>query len=109
MLIASYLLGYNDDGSVNYLGVDQAFPAAISGARFELNKSPSENSLVQPFCYDLWICFPGAEPAWVCLPELPQLVVSALLAEQVVPVVDFACGRSLPVQISIPPSRRDCA
>lgn len=99
MLIASYLLGYNDDGSVNYLGVDQAFPGEIGGACFELTKSPSQDGAVAGYCYDLWIYFPaaGETQLGLCLPELPELVVSAFVAGQSLPLLDFACGRSLVV------------
>ena len=111
MLIASYLLGYDDKGGVNHLGVDHVFPRVIDGACFELHKTVTEE---QASCYDLLIFFPnGEEPKnMLCLPSLPEAAVAVLLHETPLPLVDFSCGRNVSVLLdSVPHShrKRDCA
>lgn len=111
MLIASYLLGYDDKGNVNHLGVDHVFPRVIDGACFELHKIVEDGRVR---IYDLLIFFPqGEEPKdMLCLPDLPEAAVAVLLHDIPLPVVDFACGRNVRVVLdSSKPAqhKRDCA
>ncbi len=107
MLISSYLLGYNDNGTVSHLGVDHVFPRNVDGACFDLCESTYDSPLLH---YDLLIYFPHAEQPkeLICLPDLPEAAVSALQGDIALPVIDFACGRSVRVHLSRPHDR-DCA
>ncbi|WP_372865412.1 hypothetical protein [Spongiibacter sp.] len=107
MLIASYLLGYNDNGTVSHLGVDHVFPRRIDGACFELCESSHENPQLH---HDLLIYFPyGEQPKeLICLPDLPEGAVAALLCDVALPVVDFSCGRNIRVHLGTI-HKRDCA
>lgn len=93
MLIASYLVGYNNDMSVGHLGVDRVFPENISDARCELR----ETGLGEDAEYDLLIFFPRAEMPHnlVCLPELPERVVECFHNGESLAVLDFASGLSI--------------
>lgn len=96
MLVASYLLGYNDDGSVNHVAVDQAFPQDMTGVSFLL----SDGSSGEPGSNrDLLVFFPRADAPLdvLCLPFLPEPVVALLCAAKPLPLVDFSCGRCLQV------------
>ena len=107
MLIASYLIGYNDDGTVGHLAVDHAFPRDIEGAHYELCESRDD---AQQARYDLLVFLPHAElpREMICLPNLPETVVAILLTERSLPLIDFACGRSL--RLNLDPVRvRRCA
>lgn len=107
MLIASYLIGYNDDGTVSHLAVDHAFPRDIDDVHYELCESRDERKQAR---YDLLVSFPQAESPreMLCLPNLPEAVAAILLTERSLPLVDFACGRSL--RVGLDPLRiRRCA
>jgi hypothetical protein len=106
MLIASYLVGYNDDMSVGHMGVDRVFPEETAGAFYELR----EASLDGEQYFDLLIYFPKAEMPQnlVCLPELPAQVVEQLLEGIAIPVLDFANQCTVDT-LRQPLEDRDCA
>jgi len=107
MLIASYLIGYNDDGTVSHLAVDHAFPRNLDGVHYELCENRDDP---QQLRHDLLVFLPAAElpREMICLPNLPDTVAAILLTEQTLPLIDFSCGRSL--RIHLDPQRvRRCA
>ncbi|MGB1906657.1 MAG: hypothetical protein ACPHN3_04955 [Spongiibacter sp.] len=94
MLVASYLIGYDDNGVVGHLGLDRAFPTHLEAAEFELCEREGTHGGV---AYDLMVIFPYAESPrnMICLLDLPPALVSSLANGGTVPIVDFSCGRLL--------------
>ena len=92
MLVASYLLGYDDEGAIGHVGLDKAFPDNLDGAQFELSEREGAggNSV-----FDLMVIFPSAEipKNLICLLDLPDVVVARLANGGELPIVDFSCGR----------------
>lgn len=106
MLIASYVVGYDQFERVGHLGVDKVFPADMERSHYELCSS-SESGDAR---HDLLIFFPNASiPVEViCLPNLPKGVVETMATGVQLPVVDFSNGRVVRVS-AMPAERLQCA
>ncbi|QQD19860.1 hypothetical protein I6N98_08510 [Spongiibacter nanhainus] len=106
MLIASYVVGYDQFERVGHLGVDKVFPADMDRSHYELCSSGESGSRR----HDLLIFFPNASiPVEViCLPNLPELVVETMNTGTQLPVVDFSNGRVIRVS-GLAAQRLQCA
>lgn len=106
MLIASYVVGYDQFERVGHLGVDKVFPADMGRSHYDLCSS-DESGVTR---HDLLIFFPNAAIPIevVCLPNLPDAVAESLAAGTPLPVVDFSNGRVVRVS-GLTAERRQCA
>lgn len=106
MLIASYVVGYDQFERVGHLGVDKVFPADMDQSHYELCRSGESGDTR----HDLLIFFPNASiPVEViCLPNLPDAVVETMIAGTQLPVVDFSNGRVVRVS-GLATERLQCA
>ena len=108
MLIASYLLGYDEDGSVRHIAVDNILPDVKQ--RFDYTLYPRESAKGQEIL-DLVLLFAEADEhrKTICLPNLPLPVASHLLSGQPLQIIDFAYGRVVRLAFDAPVSQQRCA
>ncbi|WP_373078053.1 hypothetical protein [Zhongshania sp.] len=108
MLIASYLLGYDDDGSVRHIAVDNILPDVKQGFDYTLYPRESSKGLE---ILDLVLLFAEAEEPRkaICLPNLPGSVVSHLLSGTPLQIIDFAYGRVVRLSFDAPTYHQRCA
>ncbi|MBQ0760424.1 MAG: hypothetical protein KBT72_12275 [Zhongshania sp.] len=96
MLLASYLLGFDNKDAVRHLAVDGVLPEQLQYVDIRLfsrgHGADGASNIV-----DLVLLFPDADVPnnLVCLPSIPPNVVSHLLAGKPLQVIDFAHGRKL--------------
>lgn len=106
MLVASYLLGFDNKDTVRHLAVDNILPEQLKSVDIHLcsrgHGADGTSNIV-----DLVLLFPNAEVPSniVCLPSIPPNVVSHLLAGKSLQVMDFANGRKLSLLYSIDQQR----
>ena len=108
MLIASYLLGYDDDGRVDHVAVDNVLPEATAG--FDFAVYPRVSSQGQEIS-DLVLLFAEADEPHkiICLPNLPNAVVDHLFAGEALQVIDFAYGRVVRLSYEAHTHQQRCA
>lgn len=108
MLIASYLLGYDDDDNVCHLAVDNILPDAKQG--FDYTLYPRKSGSGQEI-QDLVLLF-GQENApnkLVCLPNIPPSVTAHLHSGEPLQIIDFAYGRVIRLRLAVPLYQQQCA
>ncbi|MBQ0759060.1 hypothetical protein [Zhongshania aquimaris] len=108
MLLASYLLGFDNKDSVKHLAVDNILPEQLDCVEMRLfSRGRCDDSVTE--VVDLIMLFADA-PApnnIVCLPSLPDNAVKHLLAGKPLQVIDFAHGRKL--SLVYPLDQQRCA
>lgn len=100
MLIASYLLGYDDKGALSHLAVDKLLSECADSFSFELRaRHTAQNGARDQ--YDLVMLFPQREAPFnlICLPELPAIVVDALYAGVAIPIIDLSGSGAVSVEL----------
>jgi hypothetical protein len=108
MLIASYLLGYDDIDNVCHLAVDNILPDAKQGFDFTLYPRKSATG---PDLVDLVLLFGENNDAHklICLPNIPASVVEHLHAGEPLQIIDFAYGRVIRLKMAAPLLQQQCA
>ncbi|CAA0089462.1 Uncharacterised protein [Zhongshania aliphaticivorans] len=93
MLIASYLLGFDDVDTVRHLAVDSVLPEQLQHVEIRLfSRVDGTLDIV-----DLFLLFPNADSRnkIVCLPSIPLIALNHIMAGKALEVIDFAHGRKL--------------
>ncbi|MEX1670806.1 hypothetical protein AB4876_17960 [Zhongshania guokunii] len=108
MLIASYLLGCDGDGSVRHLAVDNVIPESTLTMEYTLYPRESARGAE---IIDLVLQFADAEEPRniICLPAIPSAVVNHILAGLPLQIVDFAYGRVVRLDCQFQPYQQRCA
>ena len=106
MLIASYLLGFDNKDTVKHLAVDNVVPEQLQHVDMRLcsrgHGADGSSAIV-----DLVLLFPDAcaPNNIVCLPAIPSNTVRHLLAGKALQLIDFAHGRKLSLVYTIEQQR----
>ncbi|CAA0078570.1 Uncharacterised protein [Zhongshania aliphaticivorans] len=96
MLLASYLLGFDNKDTVKHLAVDSVLPEQLQSVDIRLcsrgHGVDGTSDIV-----DLVLLFPNTDSPnnIVCLPAIPSNTVGHLLAGKPLQIIDFAHGRKL--------------
>lgn len=108
MLVASYLVGFDNKDTVRHLAVDNILPEQLQCLEIHLcsrgNGADGVSDIV-----DLVLLFPDADAPCniICLPSIPPNVAGHLLAGKSLQVMDFANGRKL--SLLYPIDQQRCA
>jgi hypothetical protein len=108
MLVASYLVGFDNQDTVRHLAVDNILPEQLQCPEIHLCSRGHDADEVLNIV-DLALLFPNADPSChiICLPSIPPNVVSHLLAGKSLQVMDFASGRE--VSLLYPVHQQRCS